>query len=64
MLAEVTGVELNSRSVEAAFPGIGGRTIQFDYLVIAAGVRPSYFGHDEFARYAFSARYVAPNCRL
>jgi NADH dehydrogenase len=24
----------------------------FDYLVVATGMRPSYFGHDEFARYA------------
>jgi NADH dehydrogenase len=52
MLAEVTGVDLNARTVDAALPGIGGRKIQFDYLVIAAGMRPSYFGHDEFARYA------------
>jgi NADH dehydrogenase len=52
MLAEVTGVDLNTRSVEASCPEIGIRKIQFDYLVIAAGMRPSYFGHDEFARYA------------
>ena len=24
----------------------------FDYLVVATGMRPNYFGHDEFARYA------------
>jgi NADH dehydrogenase len=24
----------------------------FDYLVVATGMRPSYFGHDEFARHA------------
>jgi NADH dehydrogenase len=52
MLAEVTGVDLNSRSVEASSPGVGVRRIQFDYLIVAAGMRPSYFGHDEFARYA------------
>ena len=52
MLAEVTGVDLNSRSVDASCPGVGVRKIPFDYLVIAAGMRPSYFGHDEFARYA------------
>jgi NADH dehydrogenase len=52
MFAEVTGVDLKSRSVEAVFPGIGDRRIAFDYLVIAAGTQPSYFGHDEFARYA------------
>jgi NADH dehydrogenase len=52
MLAEVTGVDLNSRSVDASSPGVGVRRIQFDYLIVAAGMRPSYFGHDEFARYA------------
>jgi NADH:quinone reductase (non-electrogenic) len=52
MLAEVTGIDLNSRCVEALCPGVGVRKVQFDYLVIATGMRPSYFGHDEFARYA------------
>src|SRR5262249_5618755 len=40
------------RLVEASVPMVGTRKIQFDYLVIATGMRPSYFGHDEFARYA------------
>jgi NADH:ubiquinone reductase (H+-translocating) len=52
MLAEVTGVDLKSRSVDASCPGVGLRKIQFDYLVVATGTRPSYFGHDEFAKYA------------
>src|SRR5258707_3469338 len=52
MLAEVTGVDLNSRSIEADCPGLGVRKIAFDYLVLAAGMRPSYFGHDEFAKHA------------
>jgi NADH dehydrogenase len=52
MLAEVVGVDFNSRSVDASCPGVDIRKVQFDYLVIAAGMQPSYFGHDEFARYA------------
>jgi NADH dehydrogenase len=52
MLAEVTGVDLHARTVDASLPGVGVREIQYDYLVIAPGMRPSYFGHDEFARYA------------
>src|SRR5207302_2215867 len=47
MLAEVTGVDLNSRSIDASSPGVGIRRVQFDYLIVAAGMRPSYFGHDE-----------------
>ena len=52
MLAEVTGIDLNSRSVDASCPGVGTRKIKFDYLIIATGMQPSYFGHDEFAKYA------------
>ena len=52
MLGEVTGIDLSSRLVEVSCPGAGMRKIEFDYLVIATGVQPSYFGHDEFARYA------------
>ncbi|MBV9519980.1 MAG: NAD(P)/FAD-dependent oxidoreductase [Hyphomicrobiales bacterium] len=51
-LAEVTGVDVGSRILEATSPGVGVRKIAFDYLVVATGMRPSYFGHDEFARYA------------
>jgi NADH dehydrogenase len=52
LLAEVTGVDVAARTIEASSPGVGVREIAFDYLVIATGMRPSYFGHDEFARYA------------
>jgi NADH dehydrogenase len=52
LLAEVTGVDVASRNIEASSPGMGVRKIGFDYLVVATGMRPSYFGHDEFARYA------------
>ena len=52
LLAEVTGVDVASRTIEASSPGAGVRKIAFDYLVVATGMRPSYFGHDEFARYA------------
>src|SRR6202035_3106000 len=38
--------------VEAACPGIGSRTLGYDFRVIASGMQPSYFGHDEFARFA------------
>ena len=59
MLGEVTGVDLSSRSLDVSCPGVGIRKIPFDYLVIAAGMRPSYFGHDEFARYAPGLKSLA-----
>jgi NADH dehydrogenase len=52
LLAEVTGVDIASRTIEASSAGLGVHKIAFDYLVVATGMRPSYFGHDEFARYA------------
>jgi NADH:ubiquinone reductase (H+-translocating) len=52
LLAEVTGVDVASGSIEAISPGAGIRKIAFDYLVVATGMGPNYFGHDEFARFA------------
>jgi NADH:ubiquinone reductase (H+-translocating) len=52
VLAEVTGIDVERRRVLATRPA--GRTTEFgyDYLIVAAGVEQSYFGHDEFAMYA------------
>jgi NADH:ubiquinone reductase (H+-translocating) len=52
LLAEVVGVDLEARSVDVEYSNIGTKKINFDYLVVAAGAQPSYFGHNEFARYA------------
>ena len=52
LLAEVTGINAASRTIEVTSPGAGVRKMMFDYLVVATGMHPSYFGHDEFARYA------------
>ena len=52
LLAEVTGVDVASRTIDASSSGLAVRKIAFDYLVVATGMRPSYFGHDEFAPYA------------
>jgi NADH dehydrogenase len=52
VLAEVTGIDVERRQVLATRPA--GRTTEFgyDYLIVAAGVEQSYFGHDEFAMFA------------
>jgi NADH:ubiquinone reductase (H+-translocating) len=59
MMANVTGVDLETRSVAADCLGLGPRTIVFDYLVTATGVQSSYFGHDEFAKYAPGLKTIA-----
>src|SRR5690242_896237 len=52
VLAEVTGLDATQRKVLARRPL--GEEIEFDYdyLILAAGVRQSYFGHDEYAAIA------------
>ena len=52
LLAEVVGVSLEERTVDASPPGVAPRKISFEFLVVAAGMRTSYFGHDAFAQYA------------
>jgi len=49
MIAEVNGIDAERRRVLARRPL--GQQIEFgyDYLILAAGVRQSYFGHDEYA---------------
>ncbi|WP_260686781.1 NAD(P)/FAD-dependent oxidoreductase [Rhizobium leguminosarum] len=59
MLGDVVGVDLNRRTVEAVSPGIGAREVNYDFLVIATGMRPSYFGRDEFAAYAPGLKNLA-----
>jgi NADH dehydrogenase len=43
LLAEVTGVDVASRTIEAASPGAGIRKIAFDYLVVADRHAPQLF---------------------
>jgi NADH:ubiquinone reductase (H+-translocating) len=52
MLAEVTGIDPERRVVLARRPLGEQEEFGYDYLIVAAGVQQSYFGHDEFARYA------------
>jgi len=52
VIAEATGIDVERRQVLARRPL--GEEIEFgyDYLILAAGVRQSYFGHDEYAAIA------------
>ena len=55
LLAEVAGFDLAARRVELR-PAADGVTppasLDYDSLVVAGGARYSYFGHDEWQRYA------------
>lgn len=48
VLAEVAAADLENRRVELA----DGRRLPYDFLVLAAGSRSSYFGRDDWARLA------------
>jgi NADH dehydrogenase len=51
-LAEVTGFDLDKRVVSALDPIGRPMEIPYDSLIVAAGGRTSYFGNDQFARFA------------
>ena len=52
VLAEVTGIDAEQRQVLARRPLGEQMEFGYDYLILAAGVRQSYFGHDEYAAFA------------
>jgi NADH dehydrogenase len=52
MLAEATGIDAARRRVQARRPLGEPIELGYDYLILAMGVQQSYFGHDEFARFA------------
>jgi NADH dehydrogenase len=59
MLAEVIGLDLNSRTVTTNCEGLGTKRVAYDYLILAPGMQASYFGHDEFAKHAPSLKTIA-----
>ena len=51
-LASVTGIDLDSRTLTALRADAVQFEIPYDSLIVAAGAGQSYFGHDEFSRWA------------
>jgi NADH:ubiquinone reductase (H+-translocating) len=49
VIAEATGLDPDRRQVQARRPLGEPIELGYDYLILAAGVRQSYFGHDEYA---------------
>ncbi|HEV2377889.1 MAG TPA: NAD(P)/FAD-dependent oxidoreductase [Streptosporangiaceae bacterium] len=50
--AEAVDVDAGRRRVVSRRPGGDTIEVPYDHLIAAAGVRQSYFGHDEFAQWA------------
>src|SRR5262249_28472729 len=52
ILGEVTGVDNEGRRIFANSPDREGVPLPFDYLILATGASHSYFGHNEFEKFA------------
>jgi NADH dehydrogenase FAD-containing subunit len=59
ILGEVTGVDSDRRRVFVDSVDRKGVALEYDYLVLATGASHSYFGHDEFARFAPGLKSLA-----
>jgi len=58
-LGEVTGVDRDRRCVFVDLADRQGVALEYDYLILATGASHSYFGHDEFARFAPGLKSLA-----
>jgi len=57
--AEAVDVDPAARTVTCIRPGGERFAVPYDHLIVAAGVRQSYFGHDEFAQWAPGMKSVS-----
>ena len=64
MLAEVTGLDADARKVTVRRPLGEQVEFSYDYLVLAAGVQQSYFGHDEYAAIAPGMKSIEDAMRI
>ncbi|HRW05650.1 MAG TPA: NAD(P)/FAD-dependent oxidoreductase [Caldilineaceae bacterium] len=63
LLGQVTAIDQDARVLTVQ---TGERTMHesYDYLIVATGSMPNYFGHDRFADYAFELRTLHDSIRL
>jgi NADH:ubiquinone reductase (H+-translocating) len=59
ILGEVTGLDSDQRGVFVDSVDREGVALGYDYLILATGASHSYFGHDEFARFAPGLKSLA-----
>jgi len=52
VMAEAVGLEVRERRLLIEIDGEAPHRVDHDYLVVATGVRHSYFGHPEYERFA------------
>jgi len=59
ILGEVTGVDKDQKRVFVSDADRKEVPVAYDYLILATGVTHSYFGHDEFAKFAPGLKSLA-----
>ncbi len=59
LLGEVTGVNVNARSILANSADRTDVPLPYDYLILATGVQQSYFGHPEYEQHAPGLKCLA-----
>jgi NADH:ubiquinone reductase (H+-translocating) len=59
VMAEITGVDTEHKSVLASNADRNHVPISYDYLILATGATHSYFGRDEFAKFAPGLKTLA-----
>lgn len=59
IMGEVTGVDKAQRCVFVNDADREGVSVHYDYLILATGARHSYFGHNEFEKFAPGLKSVA-----
>src|SRR6202158_5197494 len=59
ILGEVTGVDKDQKSVIVRNADREAVSLSYDYLILATGVTHSYFGHDEFEKFAPGLKSLA-----
>ena len=59
ILGDVTGIDKAQRHIIVNSSDREGVLVNYDYLILATGVRHSYFGHDEFAKFAPGLKSLA-----
>jgi NADH dehydrogenase len=63
LLGTVTAIDPQSRQVRVQVNG-HSRQEAYDYLIVAAGSSPSYFGRDEFREHSFEMRTLSDSVKL
>ena len=59
ILGEVTGVDKDQKSVTVRNADREAVSLSYDYLILATGVTHSYFGHNEFEKFAPGLKSLA-----